>query len=828
MATPYSPLEPNPFRFANSKDAALHNSAILEQHNYDLDATLSATAKGSHLECGSEFRPATQLEPLLKDHPLWHRTKCLLNDGCSIPLTPMDTTLAHQDLTLGIARGNHKGALAQQKLLHELVTKDVAHGFALPITTEAAKSIQGAAYAPLNIQEQWTIDAQGKKMKKKRLTHDQSFPGMASDISLNEQVVEEKLEPLIYGYMFLRMLHMIHAFRMAHPTTAILLCKFDLDAAYRRLHFNANSAIKCICSTAICAYIYLRLTFGGSFSPAEWCVIIEMMTDLANDIVNNPTWVPSKAQAPIPSPSTIPSPIILPASRAFNPALPVDVHIHIPRHGWVDSYIDDIIGICLHLKDNAVRTTKAILLAIHLMARPFDNTEKPNIIHSYILSMKKWLAEGQQSEEKIVLGWLINTRDFTVRLPADKYHSYTAQIRDITVAGQVNDDTLQSIIGRLERTSYVVPHARYFLNRLRALQRITSKTKWAKIPESTSLDLKLWHKFLDNAHKGTNINNLVFRRPSNFFWADSCPFGLGGYSSSGRAWRYYIPPSLRSVHTNNVLEYLAIIVTMWVDAIEGNILPLACCLACSDSTSAVGWLHRSNFDPCTRPIHEELSRHLAEIMMKVNSTVYSQHQTGKHNTIADLLSRWHFLTPSQISAFLQSRFNTQMPTNFNLCPLPKRISCWITSLLLRLKTSTALRTLPTTAAAEHGNDGSPGWQSWAGSETPSLHGLQMLKNPEWSGVLQSLYAEGNTVIADTQTHWSEAQSQRPSLTWLRPFRTTTNQTHATTQKVRHTPFSNLSSDHSENQIQERNPKKRSLQRSLPISTSKAKRVSFSM
>ena len=43
-----------------------------------------------------------------------------------------------------------------------------------------------------------------------------------------------------------------------------------------------------------CALIHLRLTFGGSSSPAEWCIITEILTDLANDIMNNPHWNHSK------------------------------------------------------------------------------------------------------------------------------------------------------------------------------------------------------------------------------------------------------------------------------------------------------------------------------------------------------------------------------------------------------------------------------------------------------------------------------------------------------------------------------------------------------
>ena len=54
------------------------------------------------------------------------------------------------------------------------------------------------------------------------------------------------------------------------------------------MHLSADTARKCICSTKICALVYLRLTFGGVFSPAEWCALIKVLTNLGNDIINNP------------------------------------------------------------------------------------------------------------------------------------------------------------------------------------------------------------------------------------------------------------------------------------------------------------------------------------------------------------------------------------------------------------------------------------------------------------------------------------------------------------------------------------------------------------
>ena len=121
------------------------------------------------------------------------------------------------------------------------------------------------------------------------------------------------------------------------------------------MHLHANTTHKCIYSTSICALIYIRLTFGGSFSPAEWCILIELLTDLANNIANNLFWKPNRTQAAQPDPQLIPSPIKLVDDTPFAHALPVDVSLNLPRHGWIDGYIDDIVGVCLNLQDNATR-----------------------------------------------------------------------------------------------------------------------------------------------------------------------------------------------------------------------------------------------------------------------------------------------------------------------------------------------------------------------------------------------------------------------------------------------------------------------------------------
>ena len=206
----------------------------------------------------------------------------------------------------------------------------------------------------------------------------------------------KKLKPLIYGYIFSRVLRMIHAMRMFHPYMVVFICKYDLNSAYCHMHMNAASAEKYLCTKTICTLIYLQLTFGGLSNPAEWCIIIKILTDLTNDNTNNPFCSHAVFFAKEPNPSKLPPPILDPPIDEFVQALLEDLHLQLPHHGWMNSYIDGIISVCVHMGDNAIRTTKQILLDIYIMARPSSSSSPPTpILHKYLLPIVKMIAESQ-------------------------------------------------------------------------------------------------------------------------------------------------------------------------------------------------------------------------------------------------------------------------------------------------------------------------------------------------------------------------------------------------------------------------------------------------
>ncbi len=71
----------------------------------------------------------------------------------------------------------------------------------------------------------------------------------------------------------------------------------DWDAAYQQLHLHATVAAQSMCMVPhpqvldmMVTLSFLHPTFCGNACPTEWCAFAEMITDLANNLVEYPGW----------------------------------------------------------------------------------------------------------------------------------------------------------------------------------------------------------------------------------------------------------------------------------------------------------------------------------------------------------------------------------------------------------------------------------------------------------------------------------------------------------------------------------------------------------
>ena len=94
----------------------------------------------------------------------------------------------------------------------------------------------------------------------------------------------------------LRIIHKTVHLRQKYTYKIIWIRKEDAKRAYRRLHMNADTAILAVVQLQINGEDYLllslRLTFGGSPCPSEFCLFSDMITDSINDMMACKDWNP--------------------------------------------------------------------------------------------------------------------------------------------------------------------------------------------------------------------------------------------------------------------------------------------------------------------------------------------------------------------------------------------------------------------------------------------------------------------------------------------------------------------------------------------------------
>ena len=667
------------FRFTVDSSAAEHNLSILEDFDLDLQRAIHAVG-GTTLQPGSEFKPSDILESIFAPHPLWGSMKETLDNGIFYPLTDISEEERMNDLDEALTRGNHKSARDKPATLQHLIEADVSQGFALPLPVHCTRRIPGVILAPLGIAEQATIQPDGQIVPKDRLTHDQSFQ-YGSNKSVNSRVIKELLQVVVYSHCLPRLLHQIIDYRLRHPGIPILIVKGDYKSAFRRGHLQIAEGLASSCQvTDEIILISLRMTFGGAPNPSRWGDISEPACDLVNELLRSEEWSPEEFEPFIPI--EIPKAAYLPKDIPFAQAKPLSVHIPPSDVGKCDVFIDDKIGITPDLGNNVRRLATIIPLVICLLARPLHKDEP--ILRTALLSLSKHMAEGRPEEQKVILGWLVDTRRLLVSLPEHKLIAWSGTIDRILVDCRCSVKELETLIGRLNHISVILRPSIHFLGRLRfLLARFMTKNKnyrkYRHVLSSAVVDdLHLWKKFLQHAAAGVSINNIVYRTPTLTFRSDACPSGMGGICfESGRAWRFQLPHEYVDSLPVNFMEFLAACISIRV---EPNIPPECCFVSQTDNTNTEGWLKKSNFHDKNKS-NMELARWLGHFLTSNRICNYSQYWPGEQNEIADSLSRDHHLTDHQLTALLRYHFPTQLPNNFRIVPLQPDVVSWIFSLV---------------------------------------------------------------------------------------------------------------------------------------------------
>jgi hypothetical protein len=788
------------FIFSFTKEAAEHNSKILADFDFDLGKAIEAQGF-SHLSMGSELRPLDQLLQLFAHHPFRQEIADIASQGVDYPADDLPEETRIDLVEAQLAKGNQDSALEPEAL--PLVTKqvidDVEKGYAIPVSIDCLRKLKDGEVYPLGIAHQLSINELGEIVPKKRLTHNLSNKKNLG-LSINQRVREDELPPTQFGFALLRFLHAIHNIRLHNPGERILCNKVDIEKAYRRLQTTAKIASKC-CSTwhlhvlsasgdslastsdEEIGSILTRLPFGSSPGPAMFSCISESTFDLARDLMECELWDP--AELPPPLHETVPPPRRLDSDIPFGEALEVAVSLPPDAKGALDGYIDDAFAAVLDTHENAPmvhRTALCSLMSLHLTCRPLDPEHEP-VPRPHVASKKKLEAEGALAELITVLGWYLDTRRFTIALPDDKEKAWAQSIIDILGRSEASFKELETLVGRLDHVCYIIPAARHFMNRLRRVKYAADKRCKASLSSEVKKDLFLWIKFLRRAKMGISINNVVFRTPTCIPLTDASEIGIGGYSlTSNTMWRYQFSIEEQISFSLNVKEYIAASIGAYLE-LQNDESQHPCVLSLGDSSSTTSWLHKSNHDPASSPVHNAISRWHAGNLITFDACDYSQHIAGSENWVADSLSRDFHLTDAKLMCLLHSCVAPELlPRNPQLISLPTALTSWIASLALLQPKKRELRwqPKPSTIAA-----GVAGWNFASGPKSPV---------PIWKDTPPSIkpesYAHSWTEFgvgsSRARIPLRETPRERPSTMWQRQSNLVVGETLGSTEMAQPT------------------------------------------
>jgi hypothetical protein len=192
----------------------------------------------------------------------------------------------------------------------------------------------------------------------------------------------------------------------------------------------------------------------------------------------------------------------------------------------------------------------------------------------------------------------------------------------------------------------------------------------------------------------------------------------------------------------------------------------------TDTTAAAGWLHHSSLDDSwhdSPPLCPWIASATAQFLLDHSSILFSKWFPGKENQVANSLSQDHHIT-NELLPLVHSSFPEQMPWDFAICPLPRKLSSQIMMWLHWLLSSSQSPKVPTqskigtSATTPHSSSGLSS-RTMARSSTPSTHSAAPASSaPSPTHMDSEDSPQLRTLIRERQDLFAT-----PSTLWLRPI-----------------------------------------------------------
>ena len=418
-----------------------------------------------------------------------------------------------------------------------------------------------------------------------------------------------------------------------------------------------------LCTTIVdpLAYLLFRLPFGSSPAAECFSLLSKYVVDLAKALVEDGSWCPSQLSTKMAD--NIP-PLKPTTDRSFATARELSLKVHAKEISF-DCCIDDIIAVCLMVKDNMQRALNAISLILDSLFRPIMSEEP--VERNPILSVAKLLAERGMDETKTILGWIVDTRSLTLYYPSVNSKLLVLEIDSMLelfkTKKPIDRTKLERLIGKLNNIAFLVPEGCSFLNRLRFRHRVSIRQGQTKVFDNMKgADLLLWRKTSILIREGNvrrSFNSILKTVPNVICISNASEFALGGFfaiGDHGFAWRFKLPPDLQGILSLNLLEFIA---AYWTMKTPAELIRSINSLNIVDSTNALSWMTKNNHRPDLQPFYDEVARLFGLTLFETNSSADGRHLEGERKKVVDSLSRDTHMPPSILIQHLRKHPGTK-------------------------------------------------------------------------------------------------------------------------------------------------------------------------
>ena len=225
----------------------------------------------------------------------------------------------------------------------------------------------------------------------------------------------------------------------------------------------------------------------------------------------------------------------------------------------------------------------------------------------------------------VCLGILVNTVMFTLEVPPAR----VTELRVWTTSSSFTKKQLQSLLGKLSFVTACVKPGRIFMARL--LNRLQACNAASRHWYSITNDM---HHFSPQFNRVSLIKPFLWDFQCFNFATDAC-LRSGGATCRLDCIRFIFPHDILSLSLHiNALELFTIVVAVkyWAPQLRGSKF-----IVSSDNSTAVAVINSS----ASAEFMQRCLRQLWFTSVVFDFEVWAQHVPGRHNQLADYLSRWH-------------------------------------------------------------------------------------------------------------------------------------------------------------------------------------------